>query len=361
MPMYPPIAPLTLSENPSFAQAICTWQKQHGRHHLPWQNTRDPYRIWVSEIMLQQTQVTTVIPYYQRFMTHFPTVATLAKAPLDEVLSHWSGLGYYARARHLHEAAQRLHIQGCYPDTSAGWATLPGIGRSTAAAIVAFSLGQRATILDGNVKRILTRYFFLKQTTQADLWRLADHLVPDNDIESYTQGLMDLGSLVCTRTCPSCLHCPLQHTCQAYHSGQFIDPQPVRKRITRTRQDSHLLLIHNTLDQWLVIQRPKHGIWAGLWSFPEEPQTPSQALGYSLCLGDWLSSAQPLKSFVHLLTHREWHFHPYVYHLSGDTPLSVHGHGVAWLTAADIAKLAIPAPVRDLLPRLNSIRDGSLS
>ncbi len=185
-----------------FAQALVDWQRQHGRHDLPWQGTQEPYRIWVSEIMLQQTQVSTVIPFYQRFMTTFPDVVSLARADLETVLGHWAGLGYYARSRHLHRAAQEIAKQGFFPRSPEELQKLPGIGRSTAAAIAVFAFGRRAAILDGNVKRVLGRFFALDNPGDAELWVLAESQLPDRHLETYTQGLMDMGSLLCTRAPP---------------------------------------------------------------------------------------------------------------------------------------------------------------
>lgn len=343
----------------TFSQALCAWQKQHGRHHLPWQNTRDPYRIWVSEVMLQQTQVTTVLNYYQRFMTRFPSIAALSEAPLDDVLSHWSGLGYYSRARHLHQAATMLKARGSLPKTPAEWSALPGIGRSTAAAIAVFSQGQRVAILDGNVKRILMRHFALPQPSSAMLWTLAEDLVPHHDIESYTQGLMDLGSLVCTRQRPHCSQCPFLHSCASCATGQFINPQPIRVKNVRPRLDSRLLLIHNAEGQWLVTQRPMQGIWAGLWTFPEEACDPVLPAGHTLGLERILPDAVRLVPFVHHLTHREWHFHPLLLQVSPAVQQAMNPLSASWLTTDDIAKRAIPSPVRNLLSILNSIRDES--
>ncbi len=334
-----------------FSTTLIEWQKKHGRHDLPWQNTQDPYRIWVSEIMLQQTQVNTVRAYYQRFMHAFPNVKILAEATLDDVLALWSGLGYYRRARHLHAAACRVHAWGTFPSSATELMTLPGIGRSTAAAIAAFAYGQRCAILDGNVKRVLTRYFALTDPPLSLLWNLAEQLLPTQDIASYTQGLMDLGSMICTRTNPGCSACPFHASCRAWSSGIFHAPVSTRARMERPIWRSYLLLIQNQDGAWLMIKRPPSGVWAGLWSFPEECSDEGKKPGHSLGL-DLVLASDPatLPPFRHLLTHRTWHFQPLLYRI--DAPLP--GESLAWFQLADIAALAIPTPVRRLLPQLSS-------
>ena len=224
-----------------FSPRIVAWQRLHGRHDLPWQNTRDPYRIWLSEIMLQQTQVATVIPYYERFLARFPDVAALAAAAQEDVMPYWAGLGYYARARNLHRCAQEIarDWQGRFPPTAEAIATLPGIGRSTAAAIAAFAYGERSPILDGNVKRVFTRHFGIagdpsKREVEQRLWALADtqvEVAPDLDMAAYTQGLMDLGATLCTRGKPACDKCPVADTCVARREGRQAElPTPKRAR-----------------------------------------------------------------------------------------------------------------------------------
>src|SRR3954470_18541730 len=225
-PAVAPSSPAAGYADPGFSEAVVRWQKQHGRHALPWQNTRDAYRIWLSEIMLQQTQVTAVLGYYARFLERFPTVVALTEAPLEDVMAHWSGLGYYTRARNLHACARRVVAEygAVFPSDPALLADLPGIGRSTAAAISAFSSGTRAAILDGNVKRVFARVFGIDQFPGAKpvedaLWRRADALLPESGIERYTQGLMGLGATLCTRSSPSCSRCPLQDRCVALDTG----------------------------------------------------------------------------------------------------------------------------------------------
>lgn len=261
--------------DPSFSQAVITWQKQFGRHALPWQNTDDAYRVWLSEIMLQQTQVTAVIPYYQKFLQKFPSVFDLASAPSEEVMAMWSGLGYYTRARNLHQCAKIIvsQYQGQFPDDPALLQALPGIGRSTAAAVSAFSYGTKAAILDGNVKRVFARVFGIDaypglKLIEDDLWLRAQALLPETDIQSYTQGLMDLGATLCTRSKPECTRCPLQSRCNAVATHR-TDQLPVRKpkKVQKEKQATMLVILHD--DHVLLEMRPDSGIWGGLYSLPE--------------------------------------------------------------------------------------------
>src|SRR5260221_7597293 len=250
---------------PHFANRLVSWQRRHGRHDLPWQGTRDPYRIWLSEVMLQQTQVSAVIPYYERFLRRFPDVVALAAASEEQVLEQWSGLGYYARGRNLHRAA-RLIAQHGFPRTAQTIAQLPGVGRSTAAAIAAFAYGERAAILDGNVKRVLARAFGL--SNEDSLWEQAERLLPARGIEAYTQALMDLGATVCTRRKPRCEACPVSRDCVA-RKEQRIDelPAPRARRELPERRVTWLVLRHD--GAVLVERRPAPGIWGGLWCPPE--------------------------------------------------------------------------------------------
>jgi len=263
----------------AFATLVLDWFDRHGRKHLPWQQQPTPYRVWVSEIMLQQTQVQTVIPYYQRFMQRFPDVQQLADAPLDEVLHHWSGLGYYARARNLHSAAQQLRDQfaGQFPQTFEAVAGLPGIGRSTAGAILSLACGQRHPILDGNVKRVLARYHAVdgwpgKSDVLKALWRLSDAVTPSERVAHFNQAMMDLGATVCTRGAPDCERCPLQDGCRARAQGDPARyPHAKPRRQLPVRQVHMLLLVSE--DAAYLEQRPAQGIWGGLWSFPEFDDT----------------------------------------------------------------------------------------
>ncbi|HWP94259.1 MAG TPA: A/G-specific adenine glycosylase [Gammaproteobacteria bacterium] len=258
-----------------FARRVLAWYRAHGRRDLPWQREPTPYRVWVSEIMLQQTQVATVIPYYERFMRRFPDVTALAAASLDEVLHHWSGLGYYARARNLHRAACIVRDQyaGVFPVDFAAVAALPGVGRSTAGAILALAAGQRHPILDGNVRRVLARYHAVagwpgERRVAEQLWRLAELHTPHAEVAAYTQAMMDLGATVCTRARPRCAICPLADGCAARRLARIADfPAPRPRRLPPVRRTRFALLVQG--DAVLLEHRPPAGLWGGLWSFPE--------------------------------------------------------------------------------------------
>ena len=340
-----------------FSERLICWQKIHGRHDLPWQNTRDPYAIWVSEIMLQQTQVAAVIGYYQRFMHRFPDIASLAQASQDEVLQHWSGLGYYSRARNLHAAAQRIAAEhgGRFPEDFEAVQQLPGIGRSTAAAIVSFAFRQRQAILDGNVKRVLARHFLIEgwsglPKVEKTMWQLAESLLPQEDIEPYTQGLMDLGATLCTRSKPKCMLCPLRGSCQAYESGRWqeLPTAKPRKALPEKRTVMLLLLQGN---QILLEKRPPNGIWGGLWSLPEIDNGDSPeiaALGRYGVVSHSLASMQLL---THVFTHFRLHILPQPMQVES-APTFAAEAGLAWLPLAAAIDAALPTPVRKLLLQL---------
>ena len=339
------------------ADRVVQWQAVHGRHQLPWQGTRDAYRIWLSEVMLQQTQVATVLAYYPRFLQRFPDVAALAAAPLDDVLALWSGLGYYSRARHLHRCAQAVVAEhgGVFPRSAAQLAKLPGIGRSTAAAIAVFSAGERAAILDGNVKRVLTRVLgfgrdLAESSSEKALWALAEDLLPEHDIERYTQGLMDLGATICLARRPLCGACPLQGACVAL-SEQASERYPVKsRRLVRGRRRHALLWLCWNDSLWLV-QRPEKGVWASLWSLPE-----FAGLGM---LRQWAADgpgqAEVLPAIQHTLTHFDWTLEPLRWTLPSRLPAAQRQHIEArlpagrWVSVADALELGLPAPVRKLL------------
>ena len=265
------------SEDSGFAARLLAWWDEHGRRDLPWQSPRTPYRVWVSEVMLQQTQVTTVIPYFERFTTRFPDVQTLAGSELDEVLHHWSGLGYYARARNLHRAAVIVadRYGGVFPNTAARMQELPGVGQSTAAAIVALAYGTRAPILDGNVKRVLARHHRVvggvsTTRTRNELWRLTEFHTPRERVADYTQAIMDLGATVCRRTGPLCPVCPVRQTCQALAADDVERfPERAKRRSARRLERRRFFVLVEPNGRCLVEQRPAFGIWGGLWSPPE--------------------------------------------------------------------------------------------
>ncbi|OSZ67486.1 A/G-specific adenine glycosylase [Hydrogenophaga sp. IBVHS2] len=344
-----------------FAPALIAWQRREGRHGLPWQGTRDPYRVWLSEIMLQQTQVSTVLSYYPRFLARFPDVASLAAAPVDDVMALWSGLGYYSRARNLHRCAQAVMKDwaGAFPQRSADLATLPGIGASTAAAIASFCFGERVSILDGNVRRVLTRLLaFDRDLAQAgpqrELWELAQALVqPDaeaDDMVAYTQGLMDLGATVCTRTRPSCALCPVQDLCEGRRSG---DPTrfPVRtRRLNRRFEAWWLLLIERPSDDghtevWLH-KRPERGIWAGLFCPPVFDSREALCAAVPSAMAELLHDGDAV---AHALTHRELRLHP----VSLQWPAQADAPGAAasgqWVRRDQMTQVGLPAPVRPWL------------
>ena len=340
-----------------FAAALVTWQRTPGRHTLPWQNTRDPYRVWLSEIMLQQTQVATVLGYYARFLQQFPDVQALAAATLDDVFALWSGLGYYSRARNLHRCAQAVVAEhgGRFPGRSDTLMQLPGIGRSTAAAIAAFCFGERVAILDGNVKRVLTRVLafdgdLAEAKHERALWLEATRLLPERDIERYTQGLMDLGATLCTQRAPSCLLCPVQPACTASRAGtQARYPIKTRKLKRGTRE--HVWLWLHWRDQVWLVRRPDTGVWAGLWSLPEFD---SHAAFDAAC-ATWPAHAEPLPTFTHTLTHLDWTLHPVRWSLPARTAASTVARITAawpegrWFSLDDALAAGLPAPLRKLL------------
>ena len=335
---------------PSFAQKLVLWQRRHGRHGLPWQGTRDPYRVWLSEIMLQQTQVAAVSPYYERFLARFPDVEALARATEDEVLRHWAGLGYYARGRNLHAAAKQVVQQGGFPQTPEGLVALPGVGRSTASAIAAFAFGCRAAILDGNVKRVLARQFGV-EGEQAQ-WALAESLLPARGVETYTQAIMDLGATVCVRRNPRCGECPVAGACVARREGR-IDalPSPKKRKATPARRAAWAVLVHQ--GEVLLERRPARGLWGGLWVPPTVESTLSAAECGRL-FGCRIRARKPLASFSHGFTHFTLEVQPLRFDVRSRRGDGAAGSesGRAWFPLAEAARAAVPAPVRALLLRL---------
>ncbi len=343
--------------SPVFSTRIVEWQRHHGRHGLPWQHTRDPYRVWLSEIMLQQTQVTTVLGYYERFLQRFPDVAALAAASQDDVLALWSGLGYYSRARNLHRCAQAVVSQhgGQFPRSSEALQGLPGIGRSTAAAVAAFCFGERVAILDGNVKRVLTRVLgFAGDLAQAvqerELWAQATALLPDQGIEPYTQGLMDLGATLCSVRAPQCLLCPVREVCVAA-TTQTQASLPVKTRKLKRGKREHVWLWLCWRDRMWLVQRPDLGVWAGLWSLPEF----DTATDFERHRAGQPGHAETLASFTHVLTHLDWTLHPVRWTLPAELDEAEAGAIVAawptgrWFTREEALAAGLPAPLRKLL------------
>ena len=336
-----------------FSTRIVAWQQIHGRSELPWQNTRDPYRVWLSEVMLQQTQVSTVLGYFARFLARFPDVAALAAGSEDEVFGLWSGLGYYSRARNMHRCAQEVvaRFGGAFPQTAVELATLPGIGRSTASAIAAFCFGERVAILDGNVKRVLTRVLgfggdMSSSTQERALWDLATQLLPpageQHAIARYTQGVMDLGATVCLPRRPNCLLCPVDSMCVALRESA-PERYPVKTRkLRRTAQSLWLLHASDGAGRVWLEKRPARGIWAGLYSLPAFESR--EALLASLSPTE-SASAVDGSSFLHVLTHKDLHLHP-VEVTCAEHALNATG---GWFGAEAWTALGLPAPVRKLL------------
>lgn len=336
-----------------FSQQLIQWQKLYGRHGLPWQ-VSEPYARWISEVMLQQTQVVTVIDYYHRFMERFPTVTDLASANEDEVMRYWAGLGYYTRARNLHKAAKTIveTYGGVFPQKREEWEALPGIGKSTAAAVTAFSFGAKEAILDGNVKRVLSRNFAITQPMTAavekQLWALAQSLLPENDIESYTQGLMDLGATVCTRT-PKCEECPFQESCLARQQG-IEKTLPVAKP-KRERPEKHrtfFLFWHD--DAVLLVKRTAKGVWQGLHSLPEvDGQLNDDAIEHYLQetafnIRNW----QRMETVTHDFSHYRLFIEPIAVHVRNTEAIVENG---TWLEIEKVSTVGLPAPIETLLKR----------
>ncbi|MBC5763097.1 A/G-specific adenine glycosylase [Ramlibacter albus] len=334
------------SREENFAGRVVRWQATHGRNSLPWQQTRDPYRVWLSEVMLQQTQVTTVLDYYARFLQRFPDVRALAAAGLDEVLALWSGLGYYSRARNLHACAQDVvaRFGGEFPRTAAELETLPGIGRSTAAAIASFCFGERVAILDGNVKRVLARVLAfdadLASTANVNaLWDQATALLPArrDAMPRYTQGLMDLGATVCLPRNPSCLVCPVNGLCRAKEPERY----PVKtKKLKRTAESIWLLHARSTQGETWLQKRPTPGVWAGLYCLPLFATR--DELDAALPKRCEAQEAEPVK---HVLTHKDLHLHPVIV----DVPQTWRPPQSEWFAPSQFSALGLPSPIRKLL------------
>jgi A/G-specific adenine glycosylase len=349
-------SPRRTTELDSFAARLLGWFDHHGRHDLPWQLDATPYRIWVSEIMLQQTQVRTVIPYYERFMARFPELASLAAAPVDDVLAHWSGLGYYARARNLHRAAGIVIEQhdGRLPAEQAALMELPGIGRSTAAAILALSTGQQLAILDGNVKRVLARFHAIagwpgETRVAGELWSRAEQHTPAQRVADYTQAIMDLGATVCTRGQPRCEDCPVASDCAAHAAGIERELPTSRKRAERRTRSVTVLVVQNAAGETLLERRPATGIWGGLLSFPE--------LATDEAVGDWClrrlgiepAQARPLAAVEHSFTHFDLTLEPVQLELQAEAAVVMDGDRWLWYNSDQPLPGGIAAPIGKIL------------
>jgi A/G-specific adenine glycosylase len=348
----------------SIAARLVAWHAERGRHDLPWQRDRSAYRVWVSEIMLQQTQVSTVIPYFERFMLRFPDVRALADAPPDEVLHLWTGLGYYARARNLHRAAQRIRDEhgGAFPSTIEAVMDLPGVGRSTAGAILALSADQRHAILDGNVKRVLARHRAVDgapdaAATLATLWELAEENTPAKDVAIYTQAIMDLGATVCTRARPRCDECPVAADCRARiesRTGELPAPKGAAKRLRAARRTRHaFMLVARRANAVLLVQRPPSGIWGGLWCLPEFDAR-DQATHYAARELASAAPVMPLPDIEHSFTHFDLVITPVIADCAESTRIA---DGAAlWYDLARPARVGLPAPIKTLLGNLPGMK-----
>lgn len=344
----------------NFSDRVLQWYVQHGRKDLPWQMDRTPYRVWVSEVMLQQTQVATVIPYFERFMARFPDVISLANADIDEVLHLWSGLGYYARGRNLHKAAGKVRDEhaGVFPKNIDAVQDLPGVGRSTAGAILALASDQRHAILDGNVKRVLARFHAVagwpgESSVLEQLWTCAERYTPTKRVADYTQAMMDLGATLCTRTRPRCGDCPLAADCQAHAAGRERDfPGSKPRRVLPVRA-THMLLVRNARGEVLLQQRPPSGIWGGLWSLPE---IDSATVAEDWCRQHLGMAVRRLESWP-ALRHTFSHFHlditPLLIELGKNRAQSVlEGQATVWYNTRSEDPRGLAAPVKRLLERL---------
>ena len=347
-----------------FADQTLDWFDQHGRKHLPWQQNRTAYRVWVSEIMLQQTQVTTVIPYYERFMASFPSVFELAGATQDEVLNHWAGLGYYARGRNLHKCAQAvvdLH-QGMFPNTVDALVELSGIGRSTAGAIISLSSGARAVILDGNVKRVLARYHGVEgwsgKTSVANvLWDHAETHTPEKRCDDFNQAMMDLGATLCTRSKPACERCPLKAQCFAYAEDKQTEFPHKKPKKTIPVKTTQWLVVRNPQGHIYLEQRPQQGIWGGLWSFPE---IATEEDGRAACNAKHgsVASYETAESFRHTFSHYHLDIHPTLLTLEASNVSAQQqirsDNQSCWFTAEQLSAVGVPAPVEKFIKQLTA-------
>lgn len=349
----------------AFSRAVLDWFDHHGRKTLPWQQDITPYRVWVSEIMLQQTQVSTVIPYYERFMARFPNIETLADASQGDVLHLWTGLGYYARGRNLHACAQTVVREhgGIFPSTVDGLEALPGIGRSTAGAIAAISMGVHASILDGNVKRVLSRFYAVdgwpgSNSVQKELWLIADRLTPSKRVGDYTQAMMDLGATLCTRSKPECGRCPLQPQCLGYASGNPQQYPHSKPKKAKPEKHTALLIFENEQGEILLQQRPQKGIWGGLWSFPEHPVNTDELVIQNFAsteLNARVHQHTTWASFKHTFSHYHLHIQPIHVQIERDQPSApLEAENVCWYNPQKPLDLGLAAPVQTLINSLGS-------
>lgn len=338
-----------------FTPRLLEWFAVHGRHDLPWQIKNDPYKVWVSEIMLQQTQVKTVLNYYSRFIERFPTVEILAQATWDEVAPYWAGLGYYARARNLHKAAQQVVDLGNFPQDLDGWMALSGVGRSTGGALMSLGLGKFGVIMDGNVKRVLARYFAVagdlsKPIHEKPMWELATSLVPQDHHAAYTQAIMDLGATICTPKKPLCLYCPMQKDCQAYHQDKVLDyPTKKEKKTVPTKYADVLILEHE--NQWLWLKRPSEGLWGGLYSLP----IIEEAEEFKQWQQQWQLSSVAQAEVKHQFTHFTWQLKCHKFSVdSQQFQQFKHDFNAEIFDLEQVKKLALPTAMTKVLQQITS-------
>lgn len=352
--------PQSNPETDRFVRRLFAWSVAEGRTELPWQRDKTAYRVWVSEIMLQQTQVSTVIPYFERFMQRFPDVITLANAPQDAVLHLWTGLGYYARARNLHKAAAMIRdeFNGFFPDSIDDVLRLPGVGRSTAGAILSLALGQHHPILDGNVKRVLCRYYAIEgwpgktQVTRA-LWRIAESLTPADDAGNFNQAMMDLGALVCTRTRPKCSQCPLAGDCAAHAAGEETAYPHRKVRTARPERSVQMIILRDPGGDVLLERRPPQGVWGGLLSFPELPLgADAESWCRELAVVS-LGEAQQLEPRRHVFTHFSLEIHPLQVWLKNPARNLMEAGRWVWYNPSEPQPGGMAAPVVKLLKELD--------
>ena len=338
----------------AFAARLLHWYDQHGRHDLPWQKDKSLYRVWISEIMLQQTQVSTVIPYFERFMQHFPDISTLAQASQDEVLLHWAGLGYYSRARNIHKTANIIaqQHQGVFPTQYDDVIAFPGIGPSTAGAILAQALDKRHAILDGNVKRVLARYQAIagwpgQKQVEKLLWQLAETCTPEQNVAAYTQAIMDLGATVCKRSSPNCESCPLTNDCKAFQQNLVTELPTKKVKKALPVREKRFLIIRNEQGHYLMEKRPPSGIWGGLWSLPEaamdEPVDTAVSKNWQLTV----SKHRDLPLFRHTFSHFHLDITPCEVTIGQKIQQRIHAvaDDERYQWHADISRLALAAPV----------------
>ena len=347
---------MSWAELPLFSVRLLDWWDIHGRKDLPWQHPRTPYRVWVSEIMLQQTQVTTVIPYFEKWMSAFPDIRSLAKAPLDDVLAHWAGLGYYARARNLHKTARLCMEQfgGALPVSPDDLCALPGIGLSTANAIISQSTGQPAAVLDGNVRRVLARHAAVdgwtgKSEVQKRLWLEAEDRLPETRGDDYTQAVMDLGATLCTRTRPDCGTCPVNADCLALTNSRVEELPTPKPRAKVSEQDVYMLVVRDNEGRVLLEKRPPSGIWGGLWCLPSGPGH-EEALA---ALGVESAKSQSLPVIDHRLSHIRMTIYPSLITAIEGTQVKCTSN-LGWFSTSKQSELGLPKPVNDLLVKLKN-------